>query len=141
MYDGLEDPFNHLMHFLQVITLQNGNDALLWKVFLSDFVEPTLSLFHRLLPNTITSFRALSKKFVTQYMCSIRRKQASPRDLQKARSPRPALGPARWALAQPKPERPKPVKGRAGPWASFQARPGPVGRPESWAFMPAQRPV
>ena len=27
--------------------------------------------------------------------------------------------------------RPEPVKGRAGPWASFQARPGPVGRPES----------
>ena len=58
------------------------------------------------------------------------------RDLQKARGPRPAFGPA-W----PKPERPKLVKGRARPRASFQARPGPVGWPESWAFRPAQKPV
>ena len=35
----------------------------------------------------------------------------------------------------------KPVKGRAGPWASFQARPGPTGWPESWDFRPAQKPA
>ena len=37
--------------------------------------------------------------------------------------------------------RPKPVKGRAGPRASFQAWPSPVGWPESWAFRPAKKPA
>ena len=36
--------------------------------------------------------------------------------------------------------RPKPVKGRAGLRASFQAWPGPVGWPESWAFKPPRSP-
>ena len=65
------------------------------------------------------------------------------RDLQKARSPRLTLGPARpdpmgFSSAQ---ARPRPVKGRAGPWASFQAQLGPVGWSESWVFRPAQKPV
>ena len=67
-------------------------------------------------------------------------------DLQKARGPRPALGPARPMGFSPVEAReaqylPKPVKGRAGPRASFQARPGPVGWLESWAFRPAQKPA
>ena len=33
MYDGLQDPFDHLMHFCQIMTLQTSNDALLCKVF------------------------------------------------------------------------------------------------------------
>ena len=41
----------------------------------SSLTRPTLSWFHHLPPNTVTSFHALSKKFVTQYMYSIKRKQ------------------------------------------------------------------
>ena len=43
------------------------------------------------------------------------------------------------AEAQEAQARPKPFKGRAGPRASFQARPGLAGWPESWAFRPAQK--
>ena len=74
MYDGLQDPFDHLMDFLQIMTLQTSNNALLCKVFPSSLVGPVLSWFHHLAPNTVTSFRNLSEKFVTQYMCSVKRK-------------------------------------------------------------------
>ena len=76
MYDGLQDPFDHLMHFRQIMTLQTGNDVLLCKVFPSSLARPALSWLHRLASNTMTYFRYLSKKFVTQYMCSIRRKHS-----------------------------------------------------------------
>ena len=33
-YDGTSDPFDHIMHYRQLITLDIGNDALLYKVFL-----------------------------------------------------------------------------------------------------------
>lgn len=32
-YDGTNDPFDHIMDYRQLITLDIGNDALLWKVF------------------------------------------------------------------------------------------------------------
>ena len=53
-------------------------------------------------------------------------------DLQKARGPRLALGPARWALAEPKPERPKPGPSplKGGPGLGLHSRPG---RPDGLA--------
>ena len=66
------------MHFHQVMTLQSGNDTLLCKEFLYSLFESAMSWFHRLPPNIVTSFHALLEKFVTQYMCSIRRKQSVP---------------------------------------------------------------
>ena len=65
MYDGLEDPFDYLMHFCQIMTLQSGNDALLCKVFSSSLIGSALSWFHHLSPNTITSFHVLSENFRT----------------------------------------------------------------------------
>ena len=58
------------------MTLQTSNNALLCKVFPSSLAGPALSWFHHLSPNTVTSFRCLSEKFVTQYMCLVRRKQS-----------------------------------------------------------------
>ena len=76
MYDGLQDPFDHLMHIRQIMTLQMGNDALLCKALLSSLVGLALTWFHRLAPNMVTSFRCLFEKFITQCMCSVRRKQS-----------------------------------------------------------------
>ena len=76
MYNGFHYLFNHLIHFHQVMTLQTGDDALLCKVFLSSLAGPALSWFHRLALNTVTSFYRLSGKFVTQYMCSVKRKKS-----------------------------------------------------------------
>ena len=76
MYDGLQDPLDDLMRFRRIMTLQTSNDAFLYKVFSLSLAGPTLSWFHNLAPNTVTSFRCLTEKFFTQYMCSIRRKQS-----------------------------------------------------------------
>ena len=64
------------MHYCQIIMLHTCNDALFCKVFLFGLPGPTLSWFRCLPPNTVTSFRYFFEKFVTQYMCSIKRKQS-----------------------------------------------------------------
>ena len=76
MYDGLQDPLDDLMRFCQIMMLQTSNDALLYKVFSLSLAGPALPWFHNLASNTVTSFRCLTEKFFTQYMCSIRRKQS-----------------------------------------------------------------
>lgn len=43
MYDRMSDPFDHLMHFQQLMTLDIGNDVLLCKVFLASLLRSTLS--------------------------------------------------------------------------------------------------
>ena len=75
MYDGLQDPFDYLMHYWHIMTLQTGND-LLCKVFPSSLADPALSWFHHLAPNSVTSFHRLFEKFVSQYMCSVSQKQS-----------------------------------------------------------------
>nr|CAN83240.1 hypothetical protein VITISV_021676 [Vitis vinifera] len=73
-YDGSSDPFDHIMHYRQLMTLDIGNDALLCKVFPASLQGQALSWFHRLPPNSIDSFRDLSEAFVGQYLCSARQK-------------------------------------------------------------------
>ncbi|RVX00901.1 hypothetical protein CK203_026497 [Vitis vinifera] len=74
-YDGINDPFDHIMHYRQLMTLDIGNDALLCKVFPASLQGQALSWFHRLPPNSVDKFRDLSEAFVGQYLCSARHKQ------------------------------------------------------------------
>ena len=74
-YDGSSDPFDHIMHYRQLMTLEIGNDALLCKVFPTSLQGQALSWFHRLPPNSVDNFRDLSEAFVGQYLCSARHKQ------------------------------------------------------------------
>ncbi|RVW50251.1 hypothetical protein CK203_110212 [Vitis vinifera] len=74
-YDGTNDPFDHIMHYRQLMTLDIGNDALLCKVFPASLQGQALSWFHRLPPNSVYNFRDLSEAFVGQYLCSARHKQ------------------------------------------------------------------
>nr|CAN65305.1 hypothetical protein VITISV_042319 [Vitis vinifera] len=74
-YDGSSDPFDHIMHYRQLMTLDIGNDALLCKVFPASLQGQALSWFHRLSPNSVDNFRDLSEAFVGQYLCSARHKQ------------------------------------------------------------------
>ncbi|RVX09239.1 hypothetical protein CK203_015469 [Vitis vinifera] len=74
-YDGTNDPFDHIMHYRQLMTLDIGNDALLCKVFPASLQGQALSWFHRLPPNSVGSFRDLYEAFVGQYLCSARHKQ------------------------------------------------------------------
>ena len=64
------------MHYRQIMALLTRNDVLLCKVFPSSLAGPTLLWFHRLAPNSIKSFHQVFEKFVSQYMCSMRRKQS-----------------------------------------------------------------
>nr|CAN76189.1 hypothetical protein VITISV_011997 [Vitis vinifera] len=74
-YDGTNDPFDHIMYYRQLMTLDIGNDALLCKVFPASLQGQALSWFHRLPPNSVGNFRDLSEAFVGQYLCSARHKQ------------------------------------------------------------------
>ena len=74
-YDGSSDPFDHIMHYRQLMTLDIGNDALLCKVFLASLQGQALSWFHRLPMNFVDNFWDLSETFVGQYLCSARHKQ------------------------------------------------------------------
>ncbi|XP_034678338.1 uncharacterized protein LOC117908746 [Vitis riparia] len=74
-YDGCSDPFDHIMHYRQLMTLDIGNDPLLCKVFPASLQGQALSWFHRLPPNSVDNFRDLSEAFVGQYLCSARHKQ------------------------------------------------------------------
>ena len=57
-YNNLQDPFDHLMHYRQFMTLQAGNDELLCKFFPSIFAGPVF------------------REFVAQYMGLVRRRQS-----------------------------------------------------------------
>ncbi|KAJ9678002.1 hypothetical protein PVL29_022782 [Vitis rotundifolia] len=74
-YDGSSDPFDHIMHYRQLMTLDIGNDALLCKVFPASLQGQALSWFHCLPPNSVDNLRDLSEAFVGQYLCSARHKQ------------------------------------------------------------------
>ena len=74
-YDVTSDPFDHIMHYRQLMTFDIGNDTLLCKVFPVSLHEHALSWFHCLPKNSVSNFRDLSEAFVGHYLCSARYKQ------------------------------------------------------------------
>ena len=74
-YDKISDPFDHFMHYRQLMTLDIGNDELLCKVFLANLHGQALSWFHRFPKNSVNSFRDLSEALVGHYLCSTCHKQ------------------------------------------------------------------
>ena len=65
MYDGSSDPYDHMLHFNQVMILSVGNDRLLCKVFPASLKEPALAWFHKLPRGSINSFSELWAAFVS----------------------------------------------------------------------------
>ncbi|KAL6324749.1 hypothetical protein AAG906_017089 [Vitis piasezkii] len=74
-YDGTNDPFDHIMHYRQLMTLDIGNDALLCKVFPTSVQGQSLSWLHRLPMNSMNNFWDLSKAFMEQYLCSAQHRE------------------------------------------------------------------
>ena len=72
MFDGSNDPYDHMLHYNQAMTLNTGNDSLLCKVFLTSLRGPTLTWFHRLQCNSINSFNELWTAFISQYLYLVR---------------------------------------------------------------------
>ena len=74
MYDGSSDPYDHTLHFNQVMILNIGNDRLLYNVFQASLKGPTLAWFHKLPRGSLNSFSKLWAAFVSRYLCSVRQK-------------------------------------------------------------------
>ena len=64
VYDGFSDPFDHIMHYRQLMTLDIGNDALLCKVFPVSLQGQALLWFHCLPMNFVDNLWDLSEAFV-----------------------------------------------------------------------------
>ena len=74
MYDGSSDPYDHMLHFNQVMILNAGDGRLLCKVFPASLKGPALGWFHKLPRGSINTFGELWVALVSQYLCSVRQK-------------------------------------------------------------------
>ena len=74
-FDGSSNPYDHMLHYNQAMTLNASNDHLLCKVFLASLQGPVLAWFHKLLCNSINSFNELWTVFISQYLCSLLHKR------------------------------------------------------------------
>ena len=59
IFDGSTDPYDHMLHYNQAMTLNSDNDLLLCKVFLASLRGLALAWFHKLLRGSITMFNDL----------------------------------------------------------------------------------
>ena len=75
MFDGSNDPYDHMLYYNQAMTLNAGNDHMLCKVFLASLRGLTLVWFHKLPCNSINSFNELWTTFISQYLCFVRQKR------------------------------------------------------------------
>ena len=74
MYDGSSDPYDHMLHYNQAMILNARDDRLLCKVFPASLKGPTLAWFYKLPRGSINTFGELWAVFVSQYLCSVRKK-------------------------------------------------------------------
>ena len=71
MFDGSNDPYDHMLLYNQAMTLNADSDRLLCKVFPVSLRGPALAWFHKLPHNSINSFNKLWATFISKYLCSI----------------------------------------------------------------------
>ena len=74
-FDGSANPYDHMLHYNQVMMLNANNDRLLCKVLLACLRGPALAWFHKLSSNSINLFNELWAAFISQYLCSVREKR------------------------------------------------------------------
>ena len=67
MFDGSNDPYDHMLHYNQEMTLNAENDHLLCKVLSASLPGPMLAWFPELPYNSINFFNELWTVFVSQY--------------------------------------------------------------------------
>ena len=74
MFDDSINPYDHMLHYNQAMTLNVGKDLLLCKFFQASFRGPALAWFHKLPRNSINTFYELWGAFISQHLCSVRQK-------------------------------------------------------------------
>ena len=72
MFDNSTDPYGHMLHYNQAMSLNAGNDLLLCKVFSASLQGPKLAWFHKLSRSLINTFNELWGAFISQHLCSMR---------------------------------------------------------------------
>ena len=75
MFGGSTNPYDHMIHYNQAMTLNADNDLLLCKVFLASFRGPVLVWCHKLSRNSINTFYELWGVFVSHHLCLVRQKR------------------------------------------------------------------
>ena len=66
-FDGKSDPVDHIFNFQQKMALETRNEAILYKVFSTTLVGPTLAWFRQLSEKSVDSFEDLCTQFIKQY--------------------------------------------------------------------------
>ncbi|KAK1396496.1 hypothetical protein POM88_006359 [Heracleum sosnowskyi] len=67
-YDGTGDPANHVRTFSNALLLQPTNDAVKCRAFPQTLADMAQCWYSRLPPNSIGSFKELSKAFINQFI-------------------------------------------------------------------------
>ena len=75
MFDGSNDPYDHMLHYNQTMTLNDDNDYLFCKVVQASLQGSALVCFYKLLRNSINLFIELWTTFISQYLFSMRQKR------------------------------------------------------------------
>ena len=75
-YDGTRDPYDHIATFKTTMHLQVVPDEIMCRAFPTTLKGPTRVWFSKLPPNTITSFKELSKLFINNFVGGQRQKHS-----------------------------------------------------------------
>ena len=74
-FDDFTDPYDHMLHYNQAMTLNVDNDWLLCKVFPASLQGTAVAWFHKLPRYSINSFNELWVTFISQYLCLVLQKR------------------------------------------------------------------
>ena len=76
-YDGTCDPFDHIATFKTTLHIQGVLDKIMCRVFPTTLKRPARVWFSKILLNTVSSFKELSKLFVNNFIGGQRHKHSS----------------------------------------------------------------
>lgn len=79
LYDGMNDPNDHILHYNQATTLYDHDKALLCRMFPSSLGPLALKWFNRLEDGSIWSFKELQRTFVSRFASSKKSKKEMER--------------------------------------------------------------
>ena len=77
LYDGTRDSFDHIATFKTTMHLQGVPDEIMYRAFPTTLKEPTQVWFSKIPPNTVSSFKELSKLFVNNFIEGQKHKRSS----------------------------------------------------------------
>ena len=76
-YDRAKNPIDHLESFKTLMHLQGVADEIMCRAFPTTLKGPTRIWFHRLTPNSISTFKKLSAQFASHFIKGHRYKKST----------------------------------------------------------------